>query len=184
LAQLKREAENKAAPQLREKLYQTHIEMFEAIRAQELEMQHLSDIIPALDMVHSSLISSISIDPVRLQSHQSTAQPKVPLMSAASFEVLSVEYDFLRAIDMASSVSVIYCTRPLQRQSQALKLEAGVQGISLSSSLRGLPPARRQSVPVRCSIFTEISLVSCAQRQSVPIRCSISTGISLVSCSD
>ena len=95
MAQLKREAENKASetPHLREKLYQTHIEMFEAIRAQELQMQHLSDIIPALDMVHSSLISSISIDPVHLQSHQATAQPKVPLMSAASFEVFSVAHD-------------------------------------------------------------------------------------------
>jgi len=31
--------------------------MREAIHAQEQQMQHLSDIIPALDMVHSSLIS-------------------------------------------------------------------------------------------------------------------------------
>ena len=44
---------------LREKLYKKHVEMHEAIRAQEQQMQLLSDIIPALDMVHSSLISRL-----------------------------------------------------------------------------------------------------------------------------
>ena len=127
--------------------------MLEAIRAQELQMQHLSDIIPALDMVHSSLISSISIDPVRLQSHQTTDQPRVPLMSAANFEVC---HRVLTGAQVADGLTDACNARRGGQSRESVKLwprkftpTAGAQGISLSSSLRGLPKPQRQYVPVR-----------------------------------
>lgn len=167
LAQLKREADTKSAetPHLRKKLYQTHVEMLEAIRTQELQMQNLSDIIPALDMVHSSLISSISIDPVRLQSHQSTAQPKVPLMSAANFEVFHSPE--ILAPTSGRCARCLRCCFSGKMTSPAI-----VQGISLSSSLRGLPKPQRQYVPVRSVVCYSAcilpSLAPTLPHQSMP----------------
>ena len=44
--------------------------------------------ITALDMVHSSLVSSMSIDPVRLQSYNMSNPPKTPQITAIpGFEV-------------------------------------------------------------------------------------------------
>ncbi len=68
-------------PKLRQRLYEVHDQMLHGISAQEQEMQKLSDIIPALDMVHSSLISQMALDPLRLSSYQMAQPPKIPSMT-------------------------------------------------------------------------------------------------------
>eukprot|EP00285_Hemiselmis_virescens_P006573 CAMPEP_0173379516 /NCGR_PEP_ID=MMETSP1356-20130122/2424_1 /TAXON_ID=77927 ORGANISM="Hemiselmis virescens, Strain PCC157" /NCGR_SAMPLE_ID=MMETSP1356 /ASSEMBLY_ACC=CAM_ASM_000847 /LENGTH=497 /DNA_ID=CAMNT_0014332861 /DNA_START=76 /DNA_END=1569 /DNA_ORIENTATION=+ len=61
----------------RARLRQGHATIREALQAQEQQLGTLADVIPALDMVHSSLISSIALDPIRLQTYDFSL-PKTP----------------------------------------------------------------------------------------------------------
>mmetsp|Transcript_12468 Transcript_12468/g.19626 ORF Transcript_12468/g.19626 Transcript_12468/m.19626 type:complete len:202 (+) Transcript_12468:2-607(+) len=58
---------------LRERLRNGHASIHEALKTQEAQMAVLADVIPSLDMVHSSLLSSIAVDSTRLQSHDINA---------------------------------------------------------------------------------------------------------------
>lgn len=64
---------------IRSRLQQGHAQLADALRTQESQMAVLADIVPSLDMVHSSLISSIALDPIRLQSYQSAQAPRAEL---------------------------------------------------------------------------------------------------------
>mmetsp|Transcript_21228 Transcript_21228/g.53240 ORF Transcript_21228/g.53240 Transcript_21228/m.53240 type:complete len:497 (+) Transcript_21228:72-1562(+) len=67
----------------RSRLRQGHATIREALQAQEQQLATLADVIPALDMVHSSLISSIALDPIRLQTYDFSI-PKTPRFSTGA----------------------------------------------------------------------------------------------------
>jgi len=68
----------------RARLRQGHATIREALQAQEQQLATLADVIPALDMVHSSLISSIALDPVRLQTYNFQVPKATPRMGSAA----------------------------------------------------------------------------------------------------
>jgi len=56
---------------LRGRMAEGHAAIFDALKVQEAQMAQLADIIPSLDMVHSSLLSSLAVDPIRFQTDAS-----------------------------------------------------------------------------------------------------------------
>ncbi len=143
-------------PKLRQRLYEVHDQMLHGISAQEQEMQKLSDIIPALDMVHSSLISQIALDPLRLSSYQMAQPPKIPSMTTIpNTEVpllplvgSQVGASCYRAVSLSLSLSSapsLACMHDIRTR----------QGILMGSSLRGRGQTiegQRQYVPVGSAI--------------------------------
>eukprot|EP00802_Teleaulax_amphioxeia_P008104 Tamp_08112.p1 GENE.Tamp_08112~~Tamp_08112.p1 ORF type:complete len:570 (+),score=86.36 Tamp_08112:324-2033(+) len=140
-------------PHLREKLYQTHEIVLQAIREQEEQMQVLSDIIPALDMVHSSLVSSISIDPVRLQSYNTSNPPSAPQITAIpGLESISLSSSLRGMPQLSSSMRGLtvqdapqwapqrqYVAVGLSQSMRSVPLGASMSNISLSSSFSRAP---------------------------------------------
>ena len=124
--------------------------------------------ITALDMVHSSLVSSMSIDPVRLQSYNMSNPPKTPQITAIpGFEVriwsLSIISVFISLSKSAISQPCYLLTavaQPHNPSAISARIYTLHQSVSLSSSLRGMP-----SLSSSFRGFT----VGATQRQYVPV---------------
>lgn len=111
--------------------------------------QKLSDIIPALDMVHSSLISSISIDPVRLNSFQMPEVGKVPTIISFGNANSSIS---LSSSLRANPVQVSLSSSLRQAPTQGIVLGSSVSNLSLSSSLNRAPVSLSLSVCLQLSL--------------------------------
>jgi len=137
---------------LRSRLAQGHATIAEALKTQESQMAVLADIVPSLDMVHSSLISSIAVDPIRLQSYQFAQPPSTQLTSlgpdmglvsgrplSMSMNSLPAQSSYVPAQQVLSSGSAGYTLPPFATAQQVGPPREMLMSINAPSSNNYIP---------------------------------------------
>ncbi|EKX53605.1 hypothetical protein GUITHDRAFT_100589 [Guillardia theta CCMP2712] len=111
---------------LRQRLHQGHVAIKEAIKAQEIQIQQLNDIIPSLDMVHSSFFSSMALDPAHIHAFQ-VSPPKLPEVTSSSS---SLYYSSSSASYLKPTYYSYNDFRPAPTQSLRMSLSASMSRVS------------------------------------------------------